>query len=42
MDKIIKSVDTFEFDKSEKGEVRVSFVVHTIFGNIDAEKVVNF
>ena len=42
LDKIIKSVDNFEFDTSEKGEVRVSFVVHTIFGNIDAEKVVNF
>ena len=41
-DKRIKSVDNFEFDTSEKGEVRVSFVVHTIFGNIDVEKVVNF
>ena len=41
-DKRIKSVDNFEFDISEKGEIRVSFIVHTIFGNIDAEKVVNF
>ena len=41
-DKRIKSVDNFEFDTSEKGEVRVSFVVRTLFGNIDIEKVVNF
>lgn len=41
-DKRIKSVDNFEFDTSEKGEIRVSFIAHTIFGNIDAEKVVNF
>ena len=41
-DKRIKSVDNFEFDTSEKGEIRVSFVAHTIFGNLDVEKVVNF
>nr|DAS41832.1 MAG TPA: Protein of unknown function (DUF2634) [Caudoviricetes sp.] len=41
-DKRIKSADNFEFDTSEKGEIHVSFVAHTIFGDIDAEKVVNF
>lgn len=40
-DRII-SVDTFEFDTTQKRTVKVSFVVHTIFGDIDAEKVVNY
>ena len=38
----IKSVDNFEFDTSEKGIVKVTFTVHTIFGNVESEKVVNF
>ena len=38
----IESVDNFEFDSSEKGTVKVTFTVHTIFGNVESEKVVNF
>ena len=38
----IKSVDTFQFASPNKGEVCVSFMVHTIFGTIGLEKVVNF
>lgn len=38
----INSVDGFEFDMIEKGTVNVRFTVHTIFGNVQEEKVVNF
>lgn len=38
----ITAVDDFEFDTSKKGEVKATFTVHTIFGDIEAEKVVNF
>jgi len=38
----IESVDNFEFDVSEKRTVKATFTVHTIFGDIEAEKVVNF
>jgi hypothetical protein len=38
----IDSVDNFEFDVSEKGNVKVTFVVHTIFGSVESEKVVNY
>lgn len=38
----IKSVDGFEFDVSEKRTVKTTFTVHTIYGDIQAEKVVNF
>lgn len=38
----IESVDNFEFDTSEKGIVKATFTVHTIFGNLESEKVVNF
>lgn len=38
----IESVDNFEFDISKKGEVHVTFTAHTIFGDVEAEKVVNF
>lgn len=38
----IESVDGFEFDVSEKRTVKATFTVHTIFGDIDGEKVVNF
>lgn len=38
----IQSIDNFEFNISKKGEIHVSFTVHTVFGNIPAEKVVNF
>lgn len=38
----IRGVDGFKFDIPRKGEVHVSFTVHTIFGDVDAGKVVNF
>ena len=38
----IESVDNFEFDISEKRMVKATFTVHTIFGNVESEKVVNF
>ena len=38
----IQSVDNFEFNISKKGEVLVSFTAHTVFGDVAAEKVVNF
>ena len=38
----ITAVDDFEFDTSKKGEVTATFLAHTIFGDIEAEKVVNF
>ena len=38
----IESVDNFEFDTSEKRTVKVTFTVHTIFGNVESEKVVNY
>ena len=38
----IEAVDSFEFDTSEKGTVKATFTVHTIYGDIEAEKVVNF
>lgn len=39
-DSRIKSVDNFEFS-SEKGKITCKFIVHTIFGDIDAERAVN-
>lgn len=38
----IQSVDNFEFNISKKGEIHVTFTAHTIFGDVAAEKVVNF
>ncbi len=38
----IQSVDNFQFDIPKKGVVHVSFVAHTIFGDVPAEKDVNF
>ena len=35
----ITAVDGFEFDR-ERNKVHVKFVVHTIFGDVEAEKVV--
>lgn len=37
----IKSVDNFDFNTSEKNTIHVTFTVHTIFGDVDSEKVVN-
>lgn len=38
----IESVSDFEFDISKKGVVHVSFTAHTIFGDVQAEREVNF
>lgn len=41
-DERIQSVTDFEFNISKKGEVHVNFTVHTVFGDVVAEKVANF
>ncbi len=41
-DERIKSVDHFEFDLSRKGEIHATFTAHTVFGDVAAEKAVNF
>ena len=38
----IQTVDNFEFNISKKGELLVTFTAHTVFGDVVAEKVVNF
>lgn len=38
----IESVTDFEFDFPKKGVVHASFTVHTVFGDIKAERGVNF
>lgn len=38
----IESVDDFKFDNIKKGEVHVTFTVHTILGEVEAERAVNF
>lgn len=38
----ILSVDNFEFSIPKKNEILVTFTVHTVFGDIEAERVVNF
>lgn len=38
----IQSVTDFEFDLPQKGVVHVSFIAHTIFGDVQAEREVNF
>lgn len=38
----IDSVADFDFDLSQKGVVHVCFVVHTIFGDVQSERTVNF
>ncbi len=38
----IESVSGFDFSSERKGEVLAKFTVHTIFGEIDAERMVNF
>lgn len=39
-DERILSVDAFSFDLSMKGKVHVTFIANTIFGEIEAERVV--
>lgn len=41
-DERIDSVDTFVFDLSEKRKVNVTFTVHTTFGDVETETVVNY
>ena len=41
-DERIQTVDNFEFNISKKGEILVTFTAHTVFGDVVAEKVVNF
>ena len=41
-DERIKSVNNFEFDVIGKGAIHVSFVAHTVFGEVQAETNVNF
>lgn len=38
----VESVDSFSFDVTQKRKVHVTFVVHTIFGDVEAERTVNF
>lgn len=38
----IQTVDNFEFNISKKGKILVTFTAHTVFGDVVAEKVVNF
>lgn len=37
----ILDVSAFSFDTSKKGKVHVTFLVHTIFGDVEAERMVN-
>lgn len=41
-DERINSVDTFVFDLSDKRKVNVTFTVHTTFGNVETETVVDY
>lgn len=41
VDSRITSVTDFEFDTSVKGAVHATFIVHTIYGDIPAEREVN-
>lgn len=41
-DKRIKSLADFEFSIPQKGVVHVSFTAHTVFGDVRAEREVNF
>lgn len=38
----IEDVTDFEFDLTQKGVIHVSFIVHTIYGEIESERTVNF
>lgn len=37
----ITGVDNFEFNTSQKGVITVTFTVHTLFGDVNEEMVVN-
>lgn len=38
----IEIVDNFEFDFPKRGVVHVTFTAHTVFGDVEAEREVNF
>lgn len=38
----IESVDNFEFDYSKKGKLLVTFCVHTVYGDLEEERAVNY
>lgn len=38
----IESIDNFEFDYSKKGKLLVTFCVHTIYGDLEEERAVNY
>lgn len=38
----VQGVENFEFNSLKKGEIHVTFTAKTIFGDVVAEKVVNF
>ncbi len=38
----ITGVDNFRFGILKKGEIDVTFTVHTIYGDVESEKAVNF
>lgn len=38
----IRNVDHFEFSYPQKGVIHVTFTVHTLYGDVDVEKEVNF
>ena len=40
-DERIKSVTDFTFDSPKQGVLHTTFTVHTIFGDVEAEKTVN-
>lgn len=41
-DSRIRSVDSFEFDFPQKGVVLATFTAHTVFGDVQAGREVNF
>ncbi len=41
-DERINSVDNFETSLPQKGALHISFTVHTIYGDVQAERTVNF
>lgn len=38
----IQTVDSFAFDVSGKGELLVTFTAHTVFGDVSAQRQVNY
>lgn len=41
MDERILDVHTFDFDYSKKGKITATFIVNSIYGNVESETVVN-